>query len=29
VQHQILRRGRVIIDELQDIVYREAVSPAG
>jgi 3-methylfumaryl-CoA hydratase len=29
VHHQILQRGRVVIDELQDIAYREAVSPAG
>jgi 3-methylfumaryl-CoA hydratase len=29
VHHQILQRGRVVIDELQDIVYRAAVSPAG
>jgi 3-methylfumaryl-CoA hydratase len=29
VRHQILQGGRVVIDELQDIVYREAVSPAG
>jgi 3-methylfumaryl-CoA hydratase len=28
VHHQVLQRGRVVIDELQDIVYREAVSPA-
>ena len=28
VEHQILQRGRVVIDEQQDIVYREA-SPAG
>ena len=29
VHHQIWQRGRVVIDELQDIVYRAAVSPAG
>jgi 3-methylfumaryl-CoA hydratase len=29
VGRQILQRGRVVIDERQDIVYREAVSPAG
>ena len=29
VHHQILQRGLVVIDELQDIVYRAAVSPAG
>jgi 3-methylfumaryl-CoA hydratase len=29
VHHQILQRGRVVIDEQQDIVYRAAVSPAG
>ena len=28
VHHQILQGGRVVIDELQDIVYRAAVSPA-
>jgi 3-methylfumaryl-CoA hydratase len=28
VHHQIRQRGRVVIDELQDIVYRAAVSPA-
>lgn len=28
VGHQILQHGRVVIDEQQDIVYREAVSPA-
>ena len=28
VEHQILQRGRVVIDEQQDIVYREAASPA-
>ncbi|MFI0479442.1 MaoC family dehydratase N-terminal domain-containing protein [Actinomadura sp. 9N215] len=27
VEHQILQRGRVVIDEQQDIVYREPVSP--
>jgi 3-methylfumaryl-CoA hydratase len=29
VDHQIVQRGRVVIDEQQDIVYREAPSPAG
>jgi 3-methylfumaryl-CoA hydratase len=29
VEHQILQQGRVVIDEQQDIVYREAASPAG
>ena len=29
VEHQILQRGRVVIDEQQDIVYCEAVSPTG
>jgi 3-methylfumaryl-CoA hydratase len=29
VHHQIWQRGRVVIDELQDIVYRAAGSPAG
>jgi 3-methylfumaryl-CoA hydratase len=29
VEHQILQRGHVVIDEQQDIVYREAASPAG
>src|ERR1700728_3519683 len=29
VHHQIWQRGRVVIDELQDIVYRAPVSPAG
>ena len=29
VHHQIRQRGRVVIDELQDLVYRAAVSPAG
>jgi 3-methylfumaryl-CoA hydratase len=29
VRHQILQRDSVIIDERQDIVYREAASPAG
>jgi 3-methylfumaryl-CoA hydratase len=29
VHHQIWQRGLVVIDELQDIVYRAAVSPAG
>jgi 3-methylfumaryl-CoA hydratase len=29
VHHQIMQRGRVVIDERQDIVYRTAVSPAG
>ena len=29
VHHQILQRGRVVVDELQDLVYRAAVSPAG
>jgi 3-methylfumaryl-CoA hydratase len=29
VEHQILQRDRVVLDEQQDIVYREATSPAG
>lgn len=29
VEHQILQHDRVIVDEQQDIVYREAVSPTG
>ena len=29
VHHQIWQRGLVVIDELQDIAYRAAVSPAG
>jgi 3-methylfumaryl-CoA hydratase len=29
VRHQILQRSRVVVDERQDIVYREAVSPDG
>jgi 3-methylfumaryl-CoA hydratase len=29
VRHQILQRGRVVVDERQDVVYREAISPAG
>lgn len=29
VEHQILQRGHVVIDEQQDIVYRAAASPAG
>jgi 3-methylfumaryl-CoA hydratase len=29
VEHQILQHGRVVIDEQQDVVYREAVSPTG
>jgi 3-methylfumaryl-CoA hydratase len=29
VEHQILQRDQVIIDEQQDIVYREAARPAG
>ncbi|WUI00869.1 MaoC family dehydratase N-terminal domain-containing protein [Spirillospora sp. NBC_00431] len=29
VEHQILQRGRVVVDERQDIVYREAASPSG
>jgi 3-methylfumaryl-CoA hydratase len=29
VEHQVLQRDRVIIEERQDIVYREAASPAG
>jgi 3-methylfumaryl-CoA hydratase len=29
VEHQILQGGGVVIDEQQDIVYREAVPPAG
>jgi 3-methylfumaryl-CoA hydratase len=29
VEHQILQRDQVIIEEQQDIVYREADSPAG
>lgn len=28
VEHQILQDGHVVIDERQDIVYREAISPA-
>lgn len=28
VEHQILQHGRVVIDEQQDVVYREAASPA-
>jgi 3-methylfumaryl-CoA hydratase len=28
VEHQILQRGQVVIDEQQDIVYREPASPA-
>jgi 3-methylfumaryl-CoA hydratase len=28
VEHQILQRGQVVIDERQDIVYREAAAPA-
>jgi 3-methylfumaryl-CoA hydratase len=28
VEHQILQRDRVVVDEQQDIVYREAASPA-
>jgi 3-methylfumaryl-CoA hydratase len=28
VEHQILQRGHVLIDERQDVVYREAASPA-
>jgi 3-methylfumaryl-CoA hydratase len=28
VEHQILQRGRVVIEEQQDIVYRDAVRPA-
>src|SRR5258708_37781513 len=27
VEHQVLQRDRVVIDEQQDIVYREAASP--
>jgi 3-methylfumaryl-CoA hydratase len=29
IEHQILQRGRVVIDEQQDIAYCEPVSPAG
>lgn len=29
IEHQILQRDRVVVDEQQDIVYREAVSPTG
>ena len=29
VEHQVSQRGRVVIDEQQDIVYREAVSAGG
>jgi 3-methylfumaryl-CoA hydratase len=29
VEHQILQQGRVVIEEQQDIVYREAVPPTG
>jgi len=29
MRHQILQRGQVVVDEEQDIVYREAVSPSG
>lgn len=29
VQHQVLQRDHLVIDEQQDIVYREATSPAG
>lgn len=29
VEHKILQRGRVVIDEQQDIVYRESASPSG
>jgi 3-methylfumaryl-CoA hydratase len=29
VEHQILQRGQVVIDEQQDIVYRQAASPSG
>jgi 3-methylfumaryl-CoA hydratase len=29
VRHQISQQGRVVIDEEQDIVYRDAASPAG
>jgi 3-methylfumaryl-CoA hydratase len=29
VEHQIIQRDRIVIDEQQDIVYREAASPAG
>jgi 3-methylfumaryl-CoA hydratase len=29
VEHQILQRDQVVIDEQQDIVYREAAAPAG
>jgi 3-methylfumaryl-CoA hydratase len=28
VRHQVLQQGRVVIDEEQDIAYREAASPA-
>jgi 3-methylfumaryl-CoA hydratase len=29
VEHQVSQRGRIVIDEQQDIVYREAVSAGG
>jgi 3-methylfumaryl-CoA hydratase len=29
VEHRILQRDRIVVDEQQDIVYREAASPAG
>jgi 3-methylfumaryl-CoA hydratase len=29
VQHQVIQRGQVVIEERQDIVYREASSPPG
>jgi 3-methylfumaryl-CoA hydratase len=29
IEHRILQRDRVVVDEQQDIVYREAVSPPG
>jgi 3-methylfumaryl-CoA hydratase len=29
VEHQILQRGHVVLDEEQDFVYRETASPAG
>jgi 3-methylfumaryl-CoA hydratase len=29
VRHQVLQRGQVVVDERQDVVYRDAASPAG
>jgi 3-methylfumaryl-CoA hydratase len=29
IEHQILQRDRVVVDEQQDIVYREAIAPTG